>query len=233
MAKMVLFTANFADLSAERQASTQSSMLKTHHFLNKTPKNVEKADAKNLTITKLMLNEWGGVEVMTVQAIIQPLDVSRNKEDKDPFYRKLEIHMQRLGHLIPFKEQLNWESPITTIDLGDMQTLQNFRKKTAKNDGVLLIYAKLTKGTIYQHIILHPNNTGIYLPFRFENPFYIPIGDKKIWIGSSVRLLEELGWLELSMMEETDESIVSYWNNLKDACELSVENTTPIMLQTS
>ncbi len=169
---------------------------------------------------------------MTVQAMIQPLDVT-NRDKQDPFYRKLEIHMQRLGHLIPFKEQLNWDSPITTIDLGDLETLKNFRKKTAKNDGVLLLYAKLTKGTIYQHIILHPNNTGLYLPFRFEDPFYMSIGNKKVWIGSSVRLLEELGWLEMSMSEEEDKSIVSYWNNLKKACEASVEHTTPIMLQSS
>ncbi|MCF6137247.1 hypothetical protein [Pseudalkalibacillus berkeleyi] len=169
---------------------------------------------------------------MTVQAMIQPLDVT-NKDKHDPFYRKLQIHMQRLGHLIPFQEQLNWESPITSIDLGDLETLKSFRKKTAKNDGVLLLYAKLTKGTIYQHIILHPNNTGIYLPFRFEDPFYMTIKNKKVWIGSSVRLLEELGWLEMAMAEEEDHTVVSYWENLKNACETSVEHTTPIMLQSS
>ncbi len=212
--------------------STEKGFI-SYGFWFHNEKNVEKADVKSGPYTKIIKNDWGGVDVMTVQAMIQPLDVSRNKEDKDPFYRKLEIHMQRLGHLIPFKEQLNWDTPIKTIELGDMLTLQNFRKKTAKNDGVLLLYAKLTKGTIYQHIILHPNDTGIYLPFRFENPFHISIGNKKVWIGSSVRLSEELGWLELGMMEEEDESVVRYWNNLKEACELSVENITPIMLQTS
>ncbi|WP_257350479.1 hypothetical protein [Pseudalkalibacillus decolorationis] len=169
---------------------------------------------------------------MTIQALIQPLDISRNKEDNDPFYRQLEISMQGLGHLIPFKEVLNWDAPITTIELGDAQTLHNFKKRTAKNDGVLLFYAKLTKGTVYQHIVLHPNDRGIYLPFRFEDPFYMKVGDKKTWIGSAVRLQEELSWLEIAMSEEEDDSIVNYWNNLKEACALCIDNVTPMVLKT-
>ncbi|WLD95278.1 hypothetical protein [Alkalihalobacillus sp. AL-G] len=168
---------------------------------------------------------------MTIQAKIQPLDISRSKDTMDPFYRQLEIYMQGLGHLVSFKEELNWETPIATIELGDSETLHNFKKRTAKNDGVLLLYAKLTKGTVYQHVILHPNDSGIYLPFRFDEPFYMKIGQKKTWIGSAVRLQEELGWLEIAMSVEEDDEIVSYWKRLRDACRSCVDNVTPMILE--
>ncbi|MCM3719591.1 hypothetical protein [Fictibacillus phosphorivorans] len=166
-----------------------------------------------------------------ITASVKPLPVSHNKDDQDYLYRQLEIEMQRLGHLVPFREELNWDKEIMTMELGNVATLEKLKKAAAKNDGVFLFYAKLTKGTVYQHIILHPNTEGFYLPFRFEEPIQITVKNKKYWIGSSVRLAEELAWLEITMKNTEDEEVVAYWKYLTDLCRSSIENMSPILLQ--
>ncbi|MGC4378447.1 hypothetical protein WD019_16210 [Fictibacillus sp. Mic-4] len=166
-----------------------------------------------------------------ITAEIKPLPVSPRKEDKDHLYRELEIQMQRLGHLVPFREELNWENDITTIDIGKSETLNRLKKTAAKNDGVFLFYAKLFKGTVYQHIIMHPNDSGFYLPFRFEEPFFITVKNKKIWIGSSIRLQEELTWLEETMKNLEDDEVVDYWKTWRSLCEISIENMSPILIK--
>lgn len=176
-----------------------------------------------------VVKELGGVRLIT--ASVKPLPVSHNKDDQDYLYRQLEIEMQRLGHLVPFREELNWDKEITTMELGNVETLEKLKKAAAKNDGVFLFYAKLTKGTVYQHIILHPNTEGFYLPFRFEEPFQITVKNKKYWIGSSIRLAEELAWLEITMKNLEDDSVVEYWKYLSELCQSSVQNMSPILLQ--
>jgi hypothetical protein len=164
---------------------------------------------------------------LPIFAQIQPVDVSAENE---PLYRQLEIHMQRLGHLIPFREQLNWTTQFENIELGDAESLQLLKKAAAKNDGVLLFYAKLTKGTVFQHIILHPNDQGIYLPFQFDDPFYLKFNEKKFWIGSAVRLKEELKWLEITMQNQPD-NVVHYWDQLRKSCQSSIQHNSPIVLK--
>jgi hypothetical protein len=165
---------------------------------------------------------------LVVYAHMRPIVDNVNKNESQ-LYRILEIHMQRLGHLIPYRENLNWDSDIFTMNLGNTETLQKLKKTAAKNDGVLLMYAKLTKGTVFQHLICHPNNEGIYLPFHFDEPFYIKNKNKKIWIGSASRLHEELNWLRMTM-ESTSSDVQSYWSNLLKLCKLSTEKCSPIIL---
>jgi hypothetical protein len=166
-----------------------------------------------------------------ITASVKPLPVSHNKEDQDHLYRQLEIEMQRLGHLVPFREDLNWNKEILTLDIGTEETLEKLKRAAAKNDGVFLFYAKLFKGTVYQHLILHPNTEGFYLPFRFEEPFQIKAKNKKYWIGSSIRLAEELSWLQLTMKECEDETVVAYWQYLSDLCQTSAKNMSPILFK--
>ncbi|MDN4523262.1 hypothetical protein [Fictibacillus fluitans] len=165
-----------------------------------------------------------------ITAEVKPLPVSTKKEDQDLLYRELELQMQRLGHLVPFREELNWENEIGTVEIGSETIITRLKKAAAKSDGVLLLYAKLTKGTVYQHIIMHPNIEGFYLPFRFEEPFFITVKNKKIWIGSSVRLAEELNWLEITMLNHDQQEVVECWSALKQLCELSIEHHSPIIL---
>ncbi|MFC7370724.1 hypothetical protein ACFQPF_03435 [Fictibacillus iocasae] len=166
-----------------------------------------------------------------ITAYVKPLPVSCKKEDEDYLYRELEIHMQRLGHLVPFREELNWHDEIQTVEIGTNETLNKLKKTAAKNDGVFLLYAKITKGTVYQHVIMHPNNEGFYLPFRFEEPFHITVKNKKYWIGSSIRLAEELSWLEITMKNTDDQDVVECWNSLKSMCEQSISTMSPILLE--
>lgn len=167
---------------------------------------------------------------MTIIAEVKPLPVEAMSKD-DVLYRQLEIRMQRLGHLTAFRESLNWDRSIHTYDLGSTELMDQLKKTAAKNDGVPLFYAKLFKKTVYQHLILHPQNQGFYLPFRFETPFTIEIQGKKLWIGSSVRMAEELQWLELTMNNETSDNLIEVWKTLKEMCELSFREMSPIMIQ--
>ncbi|SDM67513.1 hypothetical protein SAMN04488137_1378 [Fictibacillus solisalsi] len=166
-----------------------------------------------------------------ITAEVKPLPVSTKKEDQDLLYRELELQMQRLGHLVPFREELNWGNEIGTVEIGSETIITKLKKAAAKSDGVLLLYAKLTKGTVYQHIIMHPNVEGFYLPFRFEEPFFITVKNKKIWIGSSIRLAEELNWLEITMQNHDEQEVVECWRALKELCELSMEYNSPIILK--
>lgn len=163
---------------------------------------------------------------MTIYANIQPFT-----QDKDePLYRKLEVTMQRLGYLIPYREQLNWTTHIDTLPLGDENDLKELQKLAARNDQTLLFYAKLTKKTIYQHVIGHPNDTGIYLPFRFENPFTVTNNNEKIWFGSAPRLLEELKWMEISLKTRATEDVLAFWENFQSAARLAIEKMSPMLL---
>ncbi|TLS37444.1 hypothetical protein [Pseudalkalibacillus caeni] len=172
---------------------------------------------------------------MSITAKLEPLPYSDNLEDEEgQLYRNLEIKMQQMGYLVPYREELNWKENIQNIDLGDQHALLGLKKAAAKNDRVLLFYAKLLKGTVYQNIILHPNNEGIYLPFHFEKPFTLNIKGKKLWIGSSSRLSEELSWLKMSIEQENhSKEVISYWKNLRKAAEVSVENVSPIVIRKS
>ncbi|MFC7394936.1 hypothetical protein [Scopulibacillus cellulosilyticus] len=169
---------------------------------------------------------------MSILAKLKPLPVEEISKD-DVLYRGLEIKMQQLGHLTPFRESLNWNEEIASYELGSHELIEKLKKTAAKNDGVPLFYAKLLKKTIYQNLILHPNNQGFYLPFRFEEPFTIEIKGKKIWIGSSIRLSEELAWLELTMKNENDNDLVEVWKTLQEICRESFEHMTPIQLQSA
>ncbi|WP_283152183.1 hypothetical protein [Guptibacillus hwajinpoensis] len=171
---------------------------------------------------------------MTITARIEPISVMGSEEEpnKELLVKELEIKMQQMGYLVPYREELNWSRTIASLELGEAQTLQKLKKAAAKNDRVLLIYARLFKGTIFQHLILHPNQSGIYLPFRFDEPFVIQIEGRKIWIGSSVRLLEELSWLQISFEQgDHQESVKEYWQNLIEISRKSVNYMSPIIFE--
>ncbi len=167
---------------------------------------------------------------MTITAEIKPLPVEDMSKD-DVLFRELEIRMQQLGHLTPYRESLNWQRAIGSYEIGTEELMNRLKKAAAKNDGVPLFYAKLFKKTVYQQLILHPQNQGFYLPFRFEEPFTIDIQGKRIWIGSAVRLAEELKWLEISMENESSEDLVELWKTLREMCRLSLEEMSAIMIQ--
>lgn len=164
---------------------------------------------------------------MTITANLQQLPVS----EEDVLYRELEIMMQRLGHLVGYREKMNWQNVINTIQLGDDEQLRQLKKTAAKNDGILLFWAKWTKNTVYRNLIFHPNDEGFYLPFRFDEPFILEIKGKKIWFGSSIRLLEELSWLEMTMEQLDSQEIVEYWENLRELCRSSQEHYSPFQLE--
>jgi hypothetical protein len=168
-----------------------------------------------------------GRKDMAITANVQPLPVS----EEDPLYRKLEITMQRLGHLVGFRERLNWKENVASIELGDNDQLTQLKKTAAKNDGMLLFWAKWSKNTVYQHLILHPNDEGFYFPFRFSEPFCIEMKNKKIWFGSSVHLLEELTWLEMAMEQQKAPEVVEYWNAFRELCRQSEEHVSPFQLE--
>ncbi|HET7580482.1 MAG TPA: hypothetical protein VFK33_14470 [Bacillales bacterium] len=164
---------------------------------------------------------------MAITANIEKLPVS----EEDPLYRELEITMQRLGHLVPFREHLNWDEHIDSVQLGDNDQLQQLKKTAAKNDGALLFWVKLSKNTVFRHLIFHPNNQGFYLPFRFAEPFTLEMKGKKIWFGSSIRLLEELGWLEMTMEQSEDNDVIEYWKTLRELCSTSKERMSAFQLE--
>jgi hypothetical protein len=166
---------------------------------------------------------------MTISAHIEPFIKENPKED--PLYRTLELSMQRLGYLVPYREQLNWTTDIDTITLGEEDDLKELQKMAAKNDNTLLFYAKLTHKTIYQHVICHPNDSGIYLPFHFDNPFYVTHKGQKVWFGSSSRLLEELKWMEIGLKAKGAEDVLSFWGNFRSAATLSVQHMSPMVLK--
>lgn len=171
---------------------------------------------------------------MTITARIQPISTIGVEEGakEDLLIKELEIKMQQMGYLVPYREELNWERTIASLELGEAQSLHQLKKAAARNDRVLLMYARLFKGTIFQHLILHPNHSGIYLPFRFDEPFTIQIEGKKIWIGSSVRLLEELSWLQISFEQGNhDETVKEYWQNLMEISRKSVDYMSPIIFE--
>jgi hypothetical protein len=153
----------------------------------------------------------------------------------DIFYRELEITMQRMGHLTPFREELNWDEKIETLELGSGDQLHRLKKAAAKNDGTLLFFAKWMKSTVYRHLILHPNNNGFYLPFRFDEPFTLDIQNQKIWVGSSVRLLEELNWLQITMERDQDQDseLIDFWKTLRELCRKSTKHTSAFQLNTA
>lgn len=169
---------------------------------------------------------------MTILAEIKPLPVEDMSKD-DEFYRELEIKMQQLGHLTPFRESLNWKNDIASFEIGTEAVIEQLKKTAAKNDGVPLFYVKISKKTVYQNLIFHPHNQGFYLPFRFDKPFFLEIKGKKIWIGSSVRLAEELTWLELTMKNETAEDLIELWQMLRKICEESNEKVSPVAFRTA
>lgn len=167
---------------------------------------------------------------MKIMANVEQLPVSKDKEDV--FFRELEISMQRMGHLTPFREKLNWSEKIDAFELGNDNELQGLKKAAAKNDGTFLLFAKLSKGTVFQHIILHPNNHGFYLPFRFDEPFYLTVKNKKIWFGSSIRLTEELNWLQMTMeKDQHDDGVVEFWRSFRELCRKSTEHFSPFQLK--
>jgi hypothetical protein len=169
---------------------------------------------------------------MTITAEIKPLPVEAMSKD-DVLFRELEIKMQRLGHLTPFRESLNWQRSIGTYEIGSEDLINKLKKVAAKNDGVPLFYAKMFKKTVYQQLILHPQNQGFYLPFRFEEPFTIDIQGKRVWIGSTVRLAEELKWLEITMESEPSEELVELWKTLRDMCEQSLEEMSAVTIESA
>lgn len=167
---------------------------------------------------------------MTVLASLEPLPVEeRSKED--PFYRNMEITMQQLGHLTEYRESLNWDKQLDSVELGDDQELLNLKKAAAKNDGWPLMVARLIKKTVFLHVILHPNNKGFYLPFHFEEPFQVNVEGKKVWVGSAPRLAEELKWLEITIKNQSNKELEAFWQNFRDICEKSIKNMTPLELR--
>ncbi|HEX7066118.1 MAG TPA: hypothetical protein VF199_13700 [Bacillales bacterium] len=164
---------------------------------------------------------------MTIAGNVQPLPVSEG----DTLYRELEIMMQRLGHLVGFREKLNWQNTIDSFQLGDNEQLRQLQKTAAKNDGLLLFWAKWTKNTVFRNLIFHPNDQGFYLPFRFDEPFALEMKGKKIWFGSSVRLLEELDWLEMTMEQLDSPEVVEFWRNFRELSRSSKEHYSPFQLE--
>lgn len=166
-----------------------------------------------------------------ITASVQPI-CKRDLAETSPLYHELEIHMQRLGHLIPYREQLNWTSLIQSETLGDKEQLKGLQKLAAKNNGSFLFYLKWTKKTIYQHLLLHPNTQGLYLPFRFDDPFTVTTNHQKIWIGSIPRLRDELKWLELAINHSATDDVTHYWKRLVDICECALDQTSAFYLKT-
>lgn len=164
---------------------------------------------------------------MTITASVRNLPIS----EEDSLYRELEITMQRLGHLVAYREKLNWSEQYGELQLGERHQLQRLKKTAAKNEGIPLFWAKLSKNTLFQHLFIHPNTEGYYLPFRFSEPFVIERKGKKIWFGSSVRLLEELGWLEMELNQQGDEEISAIWKAYCDLCHESNERFSPFHLK--
>ncbi|WEG11812.1 hypothetical protein PU629_16940 [Pullulanibacillus sp. KACC 23026] len=163
-----------------------------------------------------------------ITAHIKPIIDEDLKEN--PLFHTLEIHMQRLGFLVPFREQLNWTKPIDSIELGEEKDLKGLKKLAAKNDGSLPFILKFTKKTTFQQLILHPNINGLYLPFRFDEPFMIQANHQTLWIGSLIRLADELKWLEISINKDSSPEVKDYWLRFRETCEAAKEAFSPFIL---
>ncbi|WP_085520530.1 hypothetical protein [Tuberibacillus sp. Marseille-P3662] len=170
---------------------------------------------------------------MAIVAELKPLPVTELTKD-DPLYRELELSMQQLGHLTPYRETLNWDEVFDSVEIGEMPYLDMLKKAAAKNDGLPLFIAKLMKGrTVFEHIMTHPNNKDYYLPFHFEHPYQVNIKGNKIWIGSAPRLAEELKWLEMTIQNHSSDELKAFWSQLRYASQQSMKHMTPIHLQQS
>lgn len=166
---------------------------------------------------------------MKILAHLEPLPTSPEKNDA--LYRVLEIKMQEMGHLVDFREKINWTRHYDTIELGDEVTLNELKKAAAKNDGVLLFYAKIFKRTLFKHLILHPNNYGYYLPFYFEEPFTVNIKGTTVSVGSTSRLLDELNWMEMMITKKYNETkLEDYWYSFRLVCQQSISHNTPLFI---
>jgi hypothetical protein len=164
-----------------------------------------------------------------ITAHIQPI-IEKENIKEDPFYQTLEVNMQRLGFLVPFREQLNWTDKIESRPLGEESDLKALQKIAAKNEGSIPFLLKLRKKTIYEHLMLHSNISGFYLPFRFEKPFTVENRSQKIWIGSAPQLFEELKWLEMSINASRSEEGKDYWQALRETCQLAMDTFSPYKL---
>lgn len=164
-----------------------------------------------------------------IHAPIGPIIEQPDKDDV--LYRTLEIQMQRLGHLVPYREQLNWSTHYTDCLLGDHDALKKLQKMAAKNDRTWAFYAKWTGKTVYQHVLCHPNDRDLYLPFRFESPFCIIHDNRKMWVGSAPRLLEELKWLEISIKAAGTEDVRAFWEAFQNAARQAVQSVSAMTLQ--
>jgi hypothetical protein len=164
-----------------------------------------------------------------ITAHIQPI-IEKENIKEDPFYQTLEVNMQRLGFLVPFREHLNWTKKIESKPLGEESDLKALQKIAAKNEGSIPFILKLTKKTIYEHLMLHSNKNGFYLPFRFESPFTVENKGQKIWIGSAPQLSEELKWLEMSINASSSNEGKDYWEALRETCQLAMDTSSPFKL---
>lgn len=166
---------------------------------------------------------------MKILAHLEPLSTS--PEQNDLLYREFEIKMQGMGHLVDFREKINWTRHFDTIELGDEVTLKELKKAAAKNDGVFLFYAKFFKRTLFKHLILHPNNYGYYLPFYFDEPFTVNIKGTDVSVGSSSRLLDELNWMEIMISKKyKGTKLEDYWSSFRLVCQQSITHNTPMFI---
>ncbi|RBW69790.1 hypothetical protein [Bacillus taeanensis] len=168
---------------------------------------------------------------MIISGHIEALPSHTESADTERLHHLLKIYMQRLGFLTSFRENLNHDKKIDDISLGDESALRRLKKAAARSDRVLLFYAKWTKATMFQHVICHPNDEGVYLPFPFDEPFYIELDNKKVWIGSSPRLLEELKWLQQTIENNQPSEVIEYWKNLRIVAEKSIHHTSPLLFK--
>jgi hypothetical protein len=164
-----------------------------------------------------------------ITAHIEPI-IEKENIKEDPFYQTLEVNMQRLGFLVPFREQLNWTKKIDAIPLGEESDLKALQKIAAKNEGSLPFWLKFTKKTIYEHLMLHSNKDGFYLPFRFERPFTVEKKGEKIWIGSAPQLFEETKWLEMAINASRTDEGKDYWTALRETCQIAMDTFSAFKL---
>jgi hypothetical protein len=167
---------------------------------------------------------------MKLQASYVPLAIEKNR--KDPFYFEMYSTMQLYGLLMPFTEQMNWDNDHGNTLIGDHNQIKTLKKAAAKNDGVMLWYAKLMKDTIYRHLILHSLQDGYLLPLSFEKPFAITADGKTITFCSAKKLLDECKWLEIHMNKNyLNTDIYAFWKQLITVCQTSLTLNTPVKLQ--
>jgi hypothetical protein len=167
---------------------------------------------------------------MNIQASYLPLNIERNS--KDPLYLEMHSTMQLLGLLMPFTEQLNWDINHGSTVIGTEKQLQALKRAAAKNDSVLLWYAKLKKNTIYKQLILHNLTSGYILPFSFDEPFSISANGKSITFVSAKKLLDECKWLDIHVNKyHKDTPIYTFWEQLKVVCQNSISLASPVNIQ--